>query len=194
MNSIHVIHEITSKSKYRDRKCPIRLQPFVAGDRVIVCQRTGSVFTLEGFYAFSSDWHGRCPYCKEPIDIQNIPEDDDPQTELPQERSDNTEVDFIDTGPIGLIWAINGKRRGSFYKTRNGTTIGRKYGDILLDDPKISKRHAKFTLEDDRYVLWDLGSTNGTFVNGQRIRGATILKENDEIRMGDTLYVYKILA
>jgi pSer/pThr/pTyr-binding forkhead associated (FHA) protein len=43
-------------------------------------------------------------------------------------------------------------------------------------------------------VIWDLASRNGTFVNGQEIMSPTLLQENDEIRVGDTVFVLKTLA
>jgi FHA domain len=177
MNSDHVFHKITQESKYLGRKCPIRLQDFRIGDEVIVCQQRGVVFSQEGFNAFIGDWHGRCPYCQNTINVQNIPEESEPQTEYKQRDTDFTEAEFEETGPLGILWVKNGYQRGRLYKVRHGTTIGRKYGDVLLDDPKVSKRHAKLTVDDDQFMLWDFGSTNGTFVNGERIRKATLLRK-----------------
>jgi len=57
----------------------------------------------------------------------------------------------------------------------------------------VSNPHAKITLEDETYVLWDFGSKNGTTVNDERIRAATELKENDVIKIGDTVMVLKVL-
>jgi pSer/pThr/pTyr-binding forkhead associated (FHA) protein len=71
--------------------------------------------------------------------------------------------------------------------------IGRKEGDLILDDPKVSGSHAKFTMEKDDFVIWDFGSSNGTYVNGKKIREATILEENDVIKIGDTIFVIKLL-
>ena len=193
MSSIHVVHEITVQSKYLGRKCPIRLQNFRIGDQVIVCQQTGAVFSFDGFNECIGDWKGRCPYCQHTIDVQNIPEESEPQTDYKRADADFTEVEFEETGLLGILWVKKGYKQGRLYKVRHGTTIGRKYGDILLDDPKVSKRHAKLTIEDGQFVLWDFGSTNGTFVNGNRIREATILKENDVIRIGATEFSFKFL-
>ena len=63
-------------------------------------------------------------------------------------------------------------------------TVGRtSENDIQLDDPSISSHHASFQLRDGQYVLKDLGSTNGTEVNGQRIT-ETVLGNNDRLRFG----------
>ena len=50
--------------------------------------------------------------------------------------------------------------------------IGREGCDITLADPDVSRRHARVTPRGDTVVVEDLGSTNGTFVNGERIAGA----------------------
>ena len=71
--------------------------------------------------------------------------------------------------------------------------MGRKSGDLILDDPKVSNPHAKFKFENDAFEIWDFGSKNGTFVNGERIRSATKLKENDEVKIGDITFVLKVL-
>src|SRR5918992_6188642 len=65
---------------------------------------------------------------------------------------------------------------------REGTT------NLVLRDAKASRRHATLReLPDGRVELTDLGSRNGTFVNGQQVTGATILNGGEEIRIGDTV-------
>jgi len=104
-----------------------------------------------------------------------------------------TELDQVETGVLGLLWVKEGRRRGKVYIVRDDTEIGRG-GDVVLDDPKVSSHHAKFRLENGQFVIWDLASRNGTFVNGERIWAATPLKENDEIKVGETVFVFKVLA
>ena len=65
--------------------------------------------------------------------------------------------------------------------------IGREGADIALGDPKVSRRHAEIGLYGPgAFVLRDLASTNGTRVNGRRIREKTRLGNGDRIRVGDT--------
>ena len=119
---------------------------------------------------------------------------DDEKTDLGfRSRQDETELDVTDTSMMGLLWAKEGTRRGRTYKIKDGTVIGRSSGDVVLDDPKSSNPHAKFTIEDNQFTIWDFGSKNGTFVNGTRIRAATTLQENDSIRIGEMVFVLKIL-
>jgi phosphoserine phosphatase RsbU/P len=79
------------------------------------------------------------------------------------------------------------------YRIVNGSVLGRGEVDVALNDPKVSRIHAKFTVEGNQFVLWDFGSRNGTLVNGSRLRAATQLDENDEILVGDTALVLKVL-
>jgi len=57
----------------------------------------------------------------------------------------------------------------------------------------VTSRHAKFTMEEDDFLVWDLASANGTYVNDKKIREATRLEENDLIKIGDTIFVVKLL-
>jgi hypothetical protein len=106
---------------------------------------------------------------------------------------DVTEIEFVETGIVGLLWVKEGQRRGRIYKIKDGTIIGRSEGDLVMDDPKVSNPHAKLKVEDDKFVIWDFASHNGTYVNGERIRAATELKENDLIKIGDTVFILKVL-
>jgi hypothetical protein len=107
--------------------------------------------------------------------------------------ADETELFEEETGTIAILWVKDGHRRGHIYKVKDGTVVARSEGDIRLEDSKVSNPHARFRLEDDKFTLWDFGSKNGTTVNGERIRAATELKENDEIQIGESTFVIKIL-
>jgi hypothetical protein len=121
--------------------------------------------------------------------------DDEGETELPGiERDDVTELDEVVTPVLGLLWVKEGPRRGKYYPIKHGTVVGRKdSSDLRLDDSKVSGMHAKFNLEGDEFVIWDLGSANGTHVNGKKIREATVLEENDLVKIGESVFVVKLL-
>jgi adenylate cyclase len=73
------------------------------------------------------------------------------------------------------------------YKLGAFNTLGRHpKQEIQIHDRVVSKEHALITLAEDRYWIQDIGSRNGTFVNGEKIRGRTILNDNDSIRLGET--------
>ncbi len=64
--------------------------------------------------------------------------------------------------------------------------VGRVQGnDLMLPKGNVSKRHAKLTFKDGRFIVTDLKSTNGTYVNGRKIAQATIVREGDKIYVGD---------
>jgi len=105
----------------------------------------------------------------------------------------HTQLERHRSGCEAMLWVNEGSRRGHWYPVYNNTTIGRKKAEIILDDERVSGTHAKITLEKNAYSIWDFGSSNGTFVNGKRIREATILQENDKIKIGDTVFLMKIL-
>jgi hypothetical protein len=67
-------------------------------------------------------------------------------------------------------------------------TIGRgQDNNIVVNDENVSRVHLQMVQDDNGYIsVVDLGSTNGTFVNGSRITGETRLKPGDELRIGDT--------
>jgi hypothetical protein len=82
-------------------------------------------------------------------------------------------------GPSGLI----SLRRGVL-------AIGRDpRNDLVPQDPKVSRLHAQIRREAGGYVIYDLNSTNGTYVNGQRV-SRCLLRGGDEIRVGQTLLVF----
>ncbi len=79
----------------------------------------------------------------------------------------------------------SGLSEGHTFTLRPGMTVGRRPGTgIELDDAFMSGDHARLTVEQGHWWVADLGSTNGTFVNGTRIDRATPLKEGDEVRFG----------
>jgi hypothetical protein len=72
-------------------------------------------------------------------------------------------------------------------------TIGKGPATIqITDDPAVSTRHAEVALRGGAFVLTDLGSTNGTFVNNQRIVQPTRLGDGDLLRFGNTQMKFRI--
>ena len=66
--------------------------------------------------------------------------------------------------------------------------IGRdSINEIVINDAEISRRHARLTFQGGKYVLEDLGSTNGTFVNGQRLAGPRVLKAGEVVSFGEQI-------
>jgi predicted component of type VI protein secretion system len=67
-------------------------------------------------------------------------------------------------------------------------TLGRDItNDIVINDPEVSRHHMRLTRGAGGFTIEDLGSTNGTFINGQRITGARPLNNGDMIGLGETV-------
>lgn len=74
--------------------------------------------------------------------------------------------------------------------------IGRdSTNEITINDAEVSRRHARLTFQGGKYVLEDLGSTNGTFVNGQRLAGPRVLKAGEVVSFGEQIVlVFEVVA
>ncbi|MCL2725953.1 MAG: Flp pilus assembly complex ATPase component TadA [Polyangiaceae bacterium] len=69
---------------------------------------------------------------------------------------------------------------------RSEVTIGRGAGnDLILPRGNVSKHHARLVVRDGRFIISDLGSTNGIYVNGRRIGQATVVRVGDKIYLAD---------
>ncbi|MDO4428774.1 MAG: FHA domain-containing protein [Atopobiaceae bacterium] len=91
------------------------------------------------------------------------------------------------------IWAVDVEKgvrslRGLHVDILGPVVIGRSpSSDIVIDEPYVSSNHARLTLQGPALVLEDLGSTNGTLVNGRVIDQPVTLREDDEVQVGDTI-------
>ena len=95
----------------------------------------------------------------------------------------------LQTSEPVLAWLIvkEGKRVGKEFRLLpDVTSIGSDVSnDIVVDDEAVSRQHAKVRIEEDRFMLYDLVSTNGTFVNDQK-SGEHALQDGDEVLLGST--------
>ena len=81
---------------------------------------------------------------------------------------------------------------GSAYDLTEGALLGRgDQADIRLEDGFASSAHARLVPQGDVMVLEDLGSTNGTYLNGEPLRGASPLHAGDTIRIGDSEFRFE---
>jgi hypothetical protein len=84
-------------------------------------------------------------------------------------------------GPIpGQVFELN----------RNEVSIGRDISnDFVINDAEVSRKHARLILEGDRYKIEDLNSTNGTYIDGQRLIGPHVMAIGEIILFGDNIGV-----
>ena len=92
--------------------------------------------------------------------------------------------------PNAILWVRGGPDDGSTVSlSESGTTLlGRaEDNDVVYEEPRVSRQHAAIRGGRDGYWLQDLGSRNGTFVNGVRVEGEGLhLRDQDTIELGGT--------
>jgi pSer/pThr/pTyr-binding forkhead associated (FHA) protein len=90
------------------------------------------------------------------------------------------------------VVAAMGYEPGTVFDLSGGATMGRSDGaDIRVEDPFASSAHARIFQRGEFMYVEDMGSTNGTYLNGRQLRTAERLKMADLIRIGDSEYRYQ---
>lgn len=81
---------------------------------------------------------------------------------------------------------LSGPLAGDEVEVTDQVVVGREEADVAIEDPAISRQHARFDRTDDGLEVTDLDSTNGSFVNGDRITGSKRLEPGDFVTLGAT--------
>lgn len=132
-----------------------------------------------------------CRHCG--YSLRTIIEPIDPPTPPPIPSLPPTEV-FSDGRAMVSAWFVDPRSaNGRQYTVQRDMEIGRDPArcQIVLNDGKVGRAHAKLLQEGRVYYLLDLGSVNGTYVNGRKIDRKTLLSDDDEVRFGETVLVFK---
>jgi len=112
--------------------------------------------------------------------------EDQTQIVLPEELKEG-----ITLGRRAFLILRNPTETLTFPLLKKTTVLGRLYtNDIVLEDPNVSRVHAEIKLEDEGYAIYDLGSTNGTFVNDKKQK-KWVLHDGDIVVMGETELLFK---
>ncbi|HEX8911203.1 MAG TPA: FHA domain-containing protein, partial [Humisphaera sp.] len=91
-----------------------------------------------------------------------------------------------------VMFRSDGERR-SFSVTRDVTVIGRREDcDLRIPLNDVSRKHARLVKEDGGIRLEDLGSSNGTFLNGERIERDAVLQAGDSVQVGPVVFVLQV--
>ena len=103
-----------------------------------------------------------------------------------------TKTELLYRGPEQVAWLVlrTGSRAGSEWQLGADNHIGRDPTcDIVVADSTVSGKHARIKKEGRVYVIYDLGSTNGTYVNNVRVQ-REVLHHSDIIRVGATEFAF----
>jgi len=94
-------------------------------------------------------------------------------------------------GHFAWLVVLNGPRKGHEFRLKDDMFIGRDGTrcEMVLEDLAISELHARIKREDGQFILHDLGSTNGTFVNGEQVYRRP-LSDKDRLQLGETQLVF----
>jgi diguanylate cyclase (GGDEF)-like protein len=113
-------------------------------------------------------------------------------------RTTETSIAVAPAGPVtpratrAVLTVVSGPSMGRVFSVAEGghTIIGRgREADVRVDDAGASRAHARVIASEGRYVVEDLGSTNGTFVDGRRVAGRSELRSGDRIHVGPNVVV-----
>src|SRR5262245_30621522 len=97
----------------------------------------------------------------------------------------------LDTRPHFVSISSMGEERIAYILNETEVSVGRTLNNsFVIEHPSVSKHHAKLVAEEDDYALYDLDSSNGTFVNGKRVK-ETRLEDGCEVRFGRAHFVYR---
>jgi pSer/pThr/pTyr-binding forkhead associated (FHA) protein len=89
--------------------------------------------------------------------------------------------------PVAVLVVTNGARAGERVIVEAQLVLGRENADVLLVDDQISRNHARVRPVPGGLEIEDLGSLNGTWVNGSRIATPTLVTRGDAVRLGGVM-------
>lgn len=92
------------------------------------------------------------------------------------------------SGEPHLVVVEPAAQRGRTFPLGQELTVGRAAGcQVTLDDTYVSQLHARVFARDGQFLVEDLGSTNGTYLNHGRVTGAIVMKRGDRLQVGNTV-------
>lgn len=138
-----------------------------------------------------------CGACGQSIEAPPAEEKVSPPATQPPEPSPEppptvTDPDAVQARGWRLL-GIEGEFEGEETQLLQDLVLGRDpSADIRLSNPRASRQHARILRQPDGYRLQDEGSSNGTWLNGERVAGTVLISDGDEIRIEDS--VWRVMA
>ncbi len=110
------------------------------------------------------------------------------------EDVEETELDLSSVGFFAwLVDITDGKPKNDFRITKERVFLGRDpSSDLMIDDELVSKQHAAIYFRNGEFILDDLNSKNGTFLNGELVERAK-LQDGDVIKIGNSEFLFRLL-
>ena len=154
-----------------------------------------------------------CPGCASPLLQQKTADTQSPDSTFEmaegEEQSERGPLELLEKRPVTeemlsktfvlmetpMLVIRKGRNIGQSFSLNRvyPVSIGRsRVNEIKLEDVTISGQHCRIIPENGKHVLYDLGSTNGTFVNEKRVNNRTTLTEGDIIKVGETQFLFKV--
>lgn len=109
------------------------------------------------------------------------------QSPLPEPRTNGEEPLQLPEGKRLSLAILDGPDAGIVFRIEKPrVTIGRSGADLTLNDTEASRQHAVLEVRDSLITVADLGSTNGTVINGEKINGSVEISDKSEFLVGAT--------
>jgi pSer/pThr/pTyr-binding forkhead associated (FHA) protein len=117
------------------------------------------------------------------------------EEEIPVEKKSSVKSSSSLIKLVGWLVSYDIDPAGIDYRLYEGKTkIGRgNHCNIIVNDSTVSEEHALLLYKDEKFILQDELSANGTFVNGNQIEERVLLEDGDEITLGHVNFIIKII-
>lgn len=157
---------------------------------IIQCNQCGARYRLKG----PSLPTGRltCQKCQSPLSARLAGEAQEAAASDPtgiQRSLTGTPLNPASGLRLSLVVQSGPDRGTTFPLMKDRVVIGRKKADLILNDPEVSGSHAALEIAGTMYLVRDLKSTNGTYLNGEKVDEAEV-KHLDEIGVGKSILIF----
>ncbi len=168
---------------------------------LIECPNCGAKYTLdEKVFAGRASVQGKCGKCQTSFSV-GAPTTMSAEFHAPAPAADDktrvskyTTAGQLPSDKVVSLSVIDGPAKGKLFRlSKPEVTIGRSGTDVVIDDPEISRKHCSIVVNGSTATLADLGTTNGTLVDGARVSTCE-LHHLSEFRIGASTVMFTVTA